>query len=376
MSDDPSAKEARRRQRKQKWALTKRLLRHGFRYKGIIVAAFLTSIVAGLALGLQVSIPKIVIDHVLIPRTPDSLEEQDSFGRVVESLAGFLADTFNTDDALGVIYLLAIVILFATGIGALASYTNEILAKSLATFVSRDLRRNLVAKLVRLPLGHFVGHRLGDLVSRFSNDIQTTYLTINIFISEVLLQPFYVIAGLGTAFLASPRLSLFSILFLPLVVLPVIIRGKRVHKRARKSMISLGDATETMNQILGGLRVVKAYQQESQEVLRFEEVNAVWSKREIDVVRTKAKGKAVMEVLYGVALAAAMTFGGYLVMERAWGLKGGDLVMFMTGLGAAYRPLKRLSVAFNKWQSSVAAAERVYEIMDARYSAKVETSKA
>jgi subfamily B ATP-binding cassette protein MsbA len=350
--------------RQRKLQLTKRLLKHGMRYRRMILFALLTSVVAGLALGLQVSIPKIVIDHVLVATPKGEAGQSDAFDRMVESFAGSISDFVGAEANQGVIILLALVILLATGIGAFASYTNEILAKSLATLVSRDLREDLVGKFVQLPLAHFHGQRMGDLVSRFSNDIQTTYLTINIFVSEILLQPFYLLSALTAAFLVSPQLSIFSLVLLPVVVFPVIIRGKRVHHRARKSMASLGDATEAMNQVLSGLRVVKAYRREDFEVERFRAVNGLWSQREVDVVRTKAKGKAVMEVLYGVALASLMTLGGYVVMQKSWGLSAGDLLVFMTALGAAYRPLKRLSVAFNKWQTSLAAAERVYEILD------------
>lgn len=348
-----------------KLAMTLRLLRHGFRYRKIIIAAVATSTVAGLCLGLQITIPKIVIDHVLTatPGTPEA--PVDAFGAVVQKLSGFLSGATGTEERLGVIILLAGVILAGTGIGAVAGYSNEILAKSLATFVSRDLREAIVAKVVRLPLERFHGHRIGDLVSRFSNDIQTTYLTINIFVSEILLQPFYLIASLGGAFLISWRLTLASLVLLPIVVLPVVLRGRRVHRRAKKSMASLGDATEAMSQVLGGLRVVKAYQQEEAEIGRFRDVSGIWTKREIDVVRTKAKGKAVMEILFGVSFAAIMTAGGWLVMNQRWNLTGGDLVAFMGALGAAYRPLKRLSVAFNKWQTSLASADRVFEIIDA-----------
>ena len=347
------------------WELTKRLFRHACRYKSIIVGAALASIVAGTSVAFQVAIPKIVIDHILPDDRPTATTEGMGWlDNIIISSSEWLSSVLGVSSGAGVIALVSCVILIGMTLSAIAAYWNEMLSKGLATYVSRDLRGDLVEHLVHMPLEQFFGKRLGDLVSRFSNDIQTTFLTINIFVSEILLQPYLLIGALISAFAISWQLSLGALVLLPLVILPVILRGRRVHRRAKKSLRSLGDATEAMTQVLGGLRVVKTYQNEEAEARRFRAVNDTWAQRELRVVQAKAKGKCLMEIVYAFAFALVMAVGGWLVINKRWGLTGGDLIAFMTALGVSYRPLKRLSVAFNKWQTSMAAAARVYEFLD------------
>lgn len=345
---------------------TRRLLGRAVRYRGVIVVALLASLIGGLAQAFPILLPKLFIDHVLTERAP--AEDLDALDRWIVDQSRALADALGqsgADGRLQVAWLVAALIVLVVAVGSVARFLNEYLSKYLATLVVKDLRNDLLARIVRMPMGRFVGSRLGDVVSRFSNDVQTTFLTVNIFVSEILFQPFLLIGAVVIAFTLSWQLAVCALVSFPIVFLPVLLLGKLVNKRSRRTLVSLGEATESLNQVLSGMRVVRAYRMEDAEVGRYKDINAGWARRQVGLVRTKAQGKAIMDAIYGIVLAALLVGGSYLVVGRHWGVTGSTLLSFVVALSAMYRPVRRLSSAYNRWQTSLAAASRVFELLDA-----------
>lgn len=346
---------------------TRRLLRRAFRYRGVIALAVVGSIVGGVAQALPILLPQLFVRHVLGPK-PEGEPDPTGLDAWLVDRASELSRTLGTDGDDGrihVAWLIALLMLGAAVVGALARFLNEYLSKYLATLVVRDLRNDLLARIVRFPMARLIGSRMGDVISRFSNDVQTTFLTINIFVSELLFQPFVLLGAVIMAFSVSWQLATCAIISFPIIFLPVLLLGRMVNKRSRRTLVSLSEATESLNQVLSGIRVVRAYRMEDQEVDRYKAINSDWARRQASLVRTKAQGKAIMDVIYGVVLAALLVGGSYLVVGGHWGLDVGGLLSFLVALAAMYRPVRRLSGAYNKWQTSLAAAGRVFELLDA-----------
>ncbi len=344
---------------------TRRLVARALRYRGLLVVALLASLVAGITKALPILLPKLFIDHVLVNRAAD--ESTSALDRWVIDNSRALAESLGqagADGRLQVAWLVSAFIVLTTAAGAAARFVNEYLSKLLATYVVRDLRNDLLARLVRFPMKRLIGSRLGDVVSRFSNDVQTTFLTVNIFVSEILFQPFLLLGALLIAFSLSWQLALCALVSFPIVFLPVLLLGKLVNKRSRRTLTSLGEATESLSQVLSGMRVVRAYRMEDAEVERYQKINAGWARRQAGLVRTKAQGKSVMDGIYGLALAALLVGGSYLVVGESWGVTGATLLSFVVAVAAMYRPIRRLSTAYNRWQMSLAAASRVFELLD------------
>jgi len=352
-----------------RWSLTKRLLHRATPYGGLIVIALLASIVTGVMQGMPILLPKLFIDFVLVERSPQELEALQGFDRWIVDLGRDLSSAMGSehgDDIRLPVMWLTIALVVVTGVlGPIARFANEYLAKYLATLVVRDLRVDMLSRLVRLPMSWFTRSRTGDVLSRFSNDVQTTFVTINIFLSEILLQPFVLLGALALAFLVSWQLALGALLSFPVVILPVLWLGRIVNKRSRKTLVSLGDVTESLNQVLSGMRVVRAYRMEDAEVEHFREANNRWARRQLSLVKVKAQGKGFMDALYALLLAGVLGAGSFLVVRQMWDVTAGTLMSFVVALASMYRPARRLSVAYNKWQTSIAAAGRVFEILDA-----------
>jgi subfamily B ATP-binding cassette protein MsbA len=262
---------------------------------------------------------------------------------------------------LGVVVIL---IVLTALFGALAIYANEYLAKALATHVIVDLRTQMMGRVLRLPIGYFTRRKLGDIQSRFSNDAQTTHLCVNLFISEILLQPFVVVSGIAAAFVINWRLALAALFFCPLLVLPVTRIGRQVTQRTRRMLESASETTEAVSQALSGIRIIKAFGMEEQQARDYRELNELYRKRNLKIVRAKAKGRAIVEITYGLVLAIALGGGGWLVMNGHWEVEAGDFVAFLVALATLFRPIKRLTSAYHHWNESLAGAKRLFEVID------------
>jgi ATP-binding cassette, subfamily B, bacterial MsbA len=222
----------------------------------------------------------------------------------------------------------------------------------------------MMDRLLRAPLGYFARRKIGDLHSRFTHDAALTQHTVDVFISEALLQPFIVVCGVGMAAWINWRLALAGFVVLPLVVVPVLTLGRKVQKQARRAMEAMGETTEAAAQTLSGMRIVKTFAAEAREAARFRQINEDWRARSLKAVRARALGRGVMDVAYGVILAAVLSFGGLMIAADDLRVRPGDFVAFLVALAVVLQPLKRIVHAFHTWSEALAAAQRLFEIVD------------
>lgn len=255
-------------------------------------------------------------------------------------------------------------ILLVALLAACATYANNYVARGLATHVVTDVRVRMMERLLRAPLGYFTRRKLGDLQSRFTNDASSTQHTVDVFLSEMLLQPVVIVAGVAVAAAINWRLAAAGFVFLPLVVVPMLRLGRKVQRRAKGAFEAMGAATESIGQSLAGVRIVKAFAAEEAETRRFESLAEAWRARSLRTVRARALGRAVMDAAYGVVLASTLGAGGWLVMTGRWAVDAGDFLSFFVALGVILNPLKRIVHGFHVWSESLAGAKRLFDVID------------
>src|SRR5690606_8964227 len=152
--------------------------------------------------------------------------------------------------------------------------------------------------------------------------------------------------------------------FLPLIPtmgLPMIRLGRKVHRRSGRSLAAMGDATESMNQMLSGIKTVKAFQLERQQLDAFRRSNAVYLKRTRRMLQAKGRSQGIVFVGYQVGFAAMIVLLGWLILtgER----KVGDLAVTLAAIATPYTHVKRLARTWNTSMESLGALEAVEEIL-------------
>jgi len=254
---------------------------------------------------------------------------------------------------------LALTLAIAKG---LCDYGSAVQMIRVGQRIIADVQKALFARLMRADLAYFQAHPTGTLISRFTSD-------------AVLLRgaAANVLGGLGkdaitVAFLVAVMfyqdwlLGLVSFFVFPLAIHPIVGIGRRIRRVAANTQAEIGQLTTLLNQTFQGARHVKAYGMEAYEERRaaglFERLLALI----VRAGRTRSRASPMMEALGGAAIASVILYGGHQVIAGA--RTPGALFSFITALLLAYQPLKNLANLNASLQEGLAAAERVFEVLD------------
>ncbi|MGB9151553.1 MAG: ABC transporter ATP-binding protein [Alphaproteobacteria bacterium] len=241
-------------------------------------------------------------------------------------------------------------------------YMHTILMNHVGQRIVADVQQEMCGHLVKSDLAFFHANTSGTLVSRVINDVGVMRQATN----ECLLNSFRggleLAVLIGVMFYQDWRLSCIVFAVFPLSAFYVAKIGKKIRHVASNTQNATGDLSALLNQIFQGIRHVKAYGNESLEVDRVRGLTEAIFKFSLKGVRIAALTGPVMEILSSVAITALVMFG-YLQVERGSNSPG-DLVAFIASFVLAYDPMKRMGRVSAQFQSGLAAADRVFTLMD------------
>ncbi|MHC4600318.1 MAG: ABC transporter ATP-binding protein [Planctomycetota bacterium] len=354
----------------------RRLIGHALPYRRVIILVFLFMGIYGGATALRTFMILPAMESFLggdtekgptafLGRLMDSVWGRDEPGEAEDeetespSAPGALTRT-QFDQLVRLAVLFAVFSLFI-GVAVLG---REYFVRYLVNRVITDIRGDLYGNLIELDLKFFNNQRVGELISRVTNDIQATQNFLRSTVSDLVQQPLTIVATVGVAFYISWELTLFSLIAMPVVMLPLIKFGRMVRKQARKSLIKLADVTEAMQQSFTGIKIVKGFVQERLERERFRTANEGYFRKLMRVVRAKATSRAIIEFFWNAATAVMILLGAYLLLHSVWGLTLPVLITFIVLIASMYQPLKTLTKAYNSIQEALAGSTRVFELMD------------
>jgi len=264
---------------------------------------------------------------------------------------------------------LVLVVVLTAGAGVVigvAAFVKEYFRQRVLQKAVVDLRQEAGDYLLRLSMGYFDQKKVGDLISRLTNDIKSASLALNFFTADIVECPLVMVFALVAALYHCWQLTLICLLGLPLIWLVLVRFGKRIRKHSSKSLAQLAQVTESMQQMISGMRVVKAFGLEKQKAEEFRRENELFLRRVLRMIRNKAAGRALVEASYVLSLAGLVFLGGWMVMHHYWGLTVGGLAAFATALATMYRPGKRLARAYTVVQESLAGCNRIFTLLDER----------
>ena len=227
-----------------------------------------------------------------------------------------------------------------------------------------DLRRALFDRLVGLPAGYHSRHHSGDLISRFSNDVNMVQLAVTEAISSYLRDGITVVVMLLNCFLLDWKLALMSFGAVPLTLLPVIRIARKLRRNTGDSIASLGLISEIALETLGGIRVVQAFGMERWESRRFQDANERLLKFERKISAVRAFSSPLMEVMAAAGLAFAIWWVGGRILSGQ--LEAGKFFSFVAAVLLLYTPVKQLGRMGQMAMIGAAAGSRVFEILDER----------
>ncbi|MBM9578260.1 ABC transporter ATP-binding protein [Leptospira sp. 201903070] len=360
----------------------KRLLKYSFKYKyrliSGVVLSFLVSVLNGASLtslipifdslgtgektSFEISLTK--KDKALIQR----YEEKDSFSSV-ESIELKLAQwkiklnsslkTMSHDE----LVLLFCFIVFPVYLLKLIFLAAAVYCINSAGYLAiRDLRAELYAKAQTLPLNHFVQEKTGILMSRIINDVEVLGKLISSDLKDAIIDFFYIITHLLLLLYLSWKMFLAVFIIVPLVMGPVSAFADKIRRATRNQQERLSSLNGHLQEVISGIRVIRAFSMEKAEADRFRELNQDLSDKTFQGHFYHQIGPSLTELFSSIVAVIFLSFGAYL-MEDGTFSRGMFMAFFLT-LIFLMRPFKQMSMLSNSIQSAISAGERVFELLD------------
>ena len=234
--------------------------------------------------------------------------------------------------------------------------------------VVRDIRRDLYAKILSLPLPFFSEERKGDIIARATGDVQEVEISVMSSLEMLFQSPILILVTLVGMFIFSWELTLFVIILLPLVGLLIGKIGKNLKRHSREGQDKMGELLSTMEETLSVLRVIKAFNASKQMNERFSRENEAYRRVQNRLMRRRSLAHPLSEFLGTVIIVIILWYGGTLIINGTGSLTG---PMFITYIGIFYtiiNPAKNLTNAFYSVRKGLAAMDRVDDILRAESS--------
>lgn len=236
----------------------------------------------------------------------------------------------------------------------------------LMNFVSQKiitvLRGDVYKHIQHLPVPDLDKMETGNLMSRITGDVGALQNTLSSSVTGVVMESFTFVGCLFIMFYMDWRLATISMTIVPLAFMPIFKVGKMLRKISSRTQQATADISVIMHETIVGNRIVKAFGMEDHEEARFRGENERLLRFAMKSVLVSAVNSASMEFLGGVGIVAIMLYGGYRIIDGK--MTGGSLFSFLAAMISLYTPVKRLASYYASIQQGLAAAERVYDILD------------
>ena len=314
-------------------------LGYSYRYKWHMIAVIILSIIASAMSAVPAWLSKKFVDDVLI-------------GQNKEMFMWIIGGIF-----------------IATVIKVISSYYSEISSNFVTETIKREIKIDIFSHLEKLPISYFKRNKLGDTLSKLTNDT-TSLGRIGFIIFDMFKEFLTVLILTARMFQVDYILALVSLVLLPLIIRVVRKFTKKIRKYGRERQDTTGRVTAFTQETLSGIFVIKAFNNTNFVIDKYKDLTKEEFEQAYKTTKVKAKVSPINEVITTFMVLLVVLYGGYQILITK-NISSGDLISFVTALGLMHQPLKRLISKNNDLQDALPSADRVVEIFDEKIETEV-----
>ncbi|MBI5887661.1 MAG: ATP-binding cassette domain-containing protein [Deltaproteobacteria bacterium] len=255
-----------------------------------------------------------------------------------------------------------IAIIVVALVKGLSSYGQSYFMGCVGYGVVRDIRNKLHNHILELPINFFSNTPTGVLMSRLTNDVNLIQSATSEAVSTVLKQSLTIIVLAGVVISLDWKLALAASVALPLSAYPMRRLGKRMKKISTQGQVTMGAMTALLHEAIAGIRIVKAFCMEGYESLRFQKENESFRKNQIKTLKVRAVSSPLMETFGAVGFAVTIWYAAYRISHGT--LRPETFISFFASVIMFYQPIKALNGVNLNIQQGLAAAARVFDVID------------
>ena len=347
-------------------------------YKGYLSLAVLFNILSALlnlvAFALVMPILNILFQieervTTYIPFSSLDLTTQAGWSQMKEVVTNnfgyFVSQLIETEGASYTLIILGIYLVLMTLLKVGATYLGGFFLVPIRTGVVRDLRNQLNAKILALPLGFFSEERKGDVLARITGDVGEVENSVMSSLDLLLKNPILIFVYLGSMLVISWQLTLFVFLVLPIAGFVMGRVGKSLKRTSLEAQNQWGQLISQVEETLGGLRIVKAFTAEEFVDKRFRDSNEEYRQTVIGVNRRQLLAHPVSELLGTATIAIVLWYGGSLILNRDSSIDASTFIYYLVVFYSLINPLKDLSKGAYAIRRGMGSMERVDRILQA-----------
>jgi ATP-binding cassette subfamily B protein/subfamily B ATP-binding cassette protein MsbA len=300
---------------------------------------------------------------VLDPLSRESWSEL--VGACVNNFYYFISRVIETHGATQALLVLGVFLVGTTVLRIAAMYFSMYFMIPIRTGVVRDIRNQINAKILALPLAFFSEERKGDILARMSGDVNEIETSIMSSLDMLFKNPILIVIYLVGMFVVSWQLTLFVLVLLPLAGYLMGWVGKSLRRTSALGQQQWGGLMSQVEETLGGLRIVQAFGAEGAMRERFRTGNEAFRRTTNRIFRRQQLAHPMSELLGTVAITIVLYYGGYLILSGQTGIRGASFIYYLTIFYWLITPAKELSRSFYAIQKGMASMDRVDRILTA-----------
>jgi len=250
----------------------------------------------------------------------------------------------------------------STALKGVCDYTGTYLANYAGFGMITDLRDDLYEAILRRSISFFQKHATGTLLSALINDIERVQYAISSVLSDFLQQAFTLLFTTAVVIFLGGKLAWVLLIFIPIVIGSIRKIGRGVRQTTRKGQDKLAEIQNILHETITGNRIVKAFNMEFWELLRFRQAARRLFRANLSSVRAQAISSPLMDFIGSVAIALLLLFGRNAINSRV--MTTGTFFAFIVALFKLYDPVRRSAVYYNSFQQALGASQAIFDFME------------
>ncbi len=282
---------------------------------------------------------------------------------IINNFYWLVAEQIKTNGAIWTLMLLGVWLIVMTFAKTMTGYLSSACIIPLRGGVVRDIRNFVYRKVVSLPIGFFTTERKGDIMSRMTGDVAEVENSVMTSLDMIFKNPIMIISYLATMFILSWQLTLFVLVLLPLAGFVMGRVGKSLKRKSLDAQQQWGGLMAQIEETLGGLRIIKAFNAENRICQRFAAINDKFYRTTNRIGRRQALAHPMSEFLGTTTIAIVLWFGGALILKGNSVINAGEFIYYLIIFYSIINPAKDLTKAAYTIQRGLAAMERVDKIL-------------
>jgi len=329
-----------------------------------LIYALLQAVFSVLTLGILAPVLTVLFKVEQETNIPTSLPEFKLDIQYFKDVFDFYFLSIMQEDRFAALQFVCVILVVSILLSNVFKYLIAIISAILRANVISNLRNSLYNRLINMHIGYFTEERKGNIMSKVMADVQEVELTVISSLKVVIKEPLLLIGYLVALFFISAKLTLITLIILPVSGFIISYIAISLKKKAQKSQETIGKISEILEETLTGMRIIKAFNAISFSKNRFQKEVKNYADFNVSIQKRQALASPTSEFLGVFVVVGVLLIGGAMILEGNSELTASNFITFIAIYSQLLVPAKQLSTAFSSVQRGLASAERIFGIID------------